>query len=182
METSRNLDEKKHVGLLVRLLDNMKNRPQYHLLLAVVTLILDQVTKYWAVKRLSCGSITVIEGILDLNYVQNTGAAFGILQGNQWFFLITIPIIVLAVIIYASTKLGKEPFILVSMGLIVGGAISNYIDRIRLGYVVDFIDFHIWPIFNLADSAIVIGGLILSFNFVFGRKDGENSKGTSSRD
>ena len=93
-----------------------------------------------------------------LKYMQNTGASFSILRGYTWFF-IAFAVIVLIVIFYLYPRMHIKyrPYI----GLIIGGTIGNLIDRVYLGYVIDFIDFKIWPVFNIADTAVCIGAAFL---------------------
>ncbi len=137
----------------------MKTR--YVLLIAAIVVLLDQLSKYLVKTYLTLGQpITVIKHVLYFKYVQNSGASFSILQGWTWF-LIAFAIFVLILIFYMYEKIEKthKPFI----GLIVGGTIGNLIDRISYGYVIDFIDFRIWPNFNIADSAVCIGALLLIY-------------------
>jgi len=130
------------------------------LLASLILVLADQLTKLLATKSLGSGSIPVIGDILRLTYVKNTGAVFGILQ-NTNSILIWISFIVIGFILFYLDKLSKQE--LVFAALVLSGAIGNLIDRIRLGYVIDFIDLGFWPVFNIADSLITIGviGLIL---------------------
>ncbi len=131
-------------------------------------IIIDQITKYWAVYLKSNPPIVLIDNFLQLNYTENHGAAFGMLQGKQTFFII-VTIVILVVIIYTLIKNNKLSNISrISLILISGGAVGNLIDRIRLHYVVDFIDVNFgkiydFPIFNAADSFVVIGTFILIY-------------------
>ena len=117
------------------------------LVVALFVLILDQLTKYYVVSNFYLGeSVPVIENIFHWTYILNPGAAFGMLEGSRWLF----------VIIAGGWKLQY------GAALFGGGAIGNLLDRMRTGLVVDFFDFRIWPIFNVADIAICVGvGLIL---------------------
>ncbi len=127
-------------------------------------LIVDQISKNWVLSHLQAGkTIPVIKGIFHLSFVQNTGIAFGLFQNANLFFLITSFIIMLGVI-YTLLHTGKdEKKLHVLLGMVLGGAMGNIVDRIFLGYVVDFLDFRIWPVFNVADSAITLAiiGLIV---------------------
>ncbi|NLP43718.1 MAG: signal peptidase II [Peptococcaceae bacterium] len=128
-----------------------------------IVVLLDRITKLLIVNNMSLGeSVEIIQGFFHLTYILNPGAAFGILAGQQWFFIVTA-IIVLVFIIYFQNKLPADQRLLrVCMGMIAGGAIGNLIDRLFLSVVVDFLDFKIWPyIFNIADSMIVVGGLLM---------------------
>lgn len=132
---------------------------------ALIILILDQLTKSIVSGTMSLQqSIPLIKNILHLTYTTNTGAAFGILK-NMNYLLTYITIIVIGIILYNYDKLPKNKFPQITAALILGGAIGNLISRIFLGHVIDFIDFRIWPSFNIADSAITTGaiGLIIYF-------------------
>ncbi len=128
---------------------------------AFVVIIIDQVTKFFASKITA--PIQVIGTFLELDLVHNTGAGFGILQGWRWP-LILIALIIIGVIIWQSRRYKDDLMTYIFLGLVLGGAIGNLIDRIYVGYVIDFISFSFWPAFNAADSAITIGviGLILA--------------------
>ncbi len=133
---------------------------------------LDQITKSWIHKNYSLGESTeVIKNFFHITYVRNTGAAFGFLHDapepfRKAFFLI-IPLIALIGIIYLMKKNDESMKIQnLSFSLIFAGALGNYIDRFKLGFVVDFLDFHFnraytWPAFNVADMCIVVGSLML---------------------
>ena len=137
--------------------------------LAVLVVVADQVTKRVMEDRLrGQRSIPVIDDILRLTYVENRGAAFGLLQDQTTFFVL-VGIIVVGVIAASYRYLPRSGFMLhLALGLQLGGAIGNLIDRVRQGYVVDFVDFgyraNWWPVFNVADSAIVVGVALLAFN------------------
>jgi signal peptidase II len=126
---------------------------------------LDQVTKLIVVRTLAGRPpVQVIPGILHLNYTTNSGGAFGIFEGQPWLFL-GASVLVSAVIVVASTRL-TSAVSANALGLILGGALGNLTDRLARGpgasgRVVDFIDLRVWPVFNLADSAIVIGAILM---------------------
>lgn len=134
-------------------------------ILLIVIVIFDQLTKLWVINNFYPGqSRPIIEGIFHLTYVQNRGAGFGILQGQRLFFIISSLIIIVILIIY---RYRSERNLLLDIGLsmIIAGAVgNNLIDRVIKDFVVDFLDFRIWPVFNLADTAIVIGvGLLVIY-------------------
>jgi signal peptidase II len=137
----------------------------------IITIIaLDQITKYFTVKNLKTdGSFTVIKGFLEFCYVENRGAAFGILQNKRWFFIVLTIIICAGMAYYLFTYKDTRMILRISLAFILGGAIGNLIDRIRLGYVVDMI--HItainYPVFNVADSFVVIGTILLAWYLLF---------------
>ncbi len=144
-------------------------RPRKWLFLVWVALsviVIDQLSKAIIVASLEPYEewmpIEAIRPFFSITYVTNTGAAFGILpQGGMLFTLIAL--IVVGVIIYFYRQLPERVWLVrVALGLQLGGALGNLIDRIRLGYVVDFLHVRFWPVFNIADSAIVIGvGLLM---------------------
>lgn len=130
--------------------------------IAVLVYAVDRVSK-WIVQRELAGRppIDVISGVVRLRYTTNTGGAFGLFGGQAWlFFLATL--LVCLVIAAVSTKLTSVPSA-AGLGLILGGALGNLTDRLFRGPrgVIDFIDFKVWPVFNVADSAIVIGALVI---------------------
>jgi len=137
--------------------------------LAVFVFALDQATKWLIVQwlREPGVSVLVLWPVFSLTYVTNTGAAFG-LFANQNLLFIFIAVAVIAVILFFYRYLLADHLLLrISLALQLGGALGNLLDRLRLGYVVDFLDFRVWPVFNVADSAITIGVLLLIYNLVF---------------
>lgn len=127
------------------------------------TLVIDQLSKYIVLKNMFLGeSIPLVTGIFHLTYIQNPGAAFGMLAGRTWFF-VGVTLLVLGAMAFGYRWIQQSGVLYQwALGLVAGGAIGNLIDRIRLAKVIDFLDFRIWPVFNLADTAICIGvGLIL---------------------
>lgn len=131
--------------------------------LPLAVVILDQFSKYIVVENMVLGeSIPIIEEVFHLTYILNPGAAFGMFAHNRLFF-IAIAVIVIGIIIWARREILASPWeVKVGCGLFLGGAIGNLIDRARQGLVIDFFDFRIWPVFNIADIAICIGvGLII---------------------
>ena len=128
------------------------------LVAAAIAAGLDQLTKELALTGLADGPVDVVPGILTLRLTFNSGGAFGLLQGLPGFFLVAT-VAVLVVILVWARKL-EEPRLSVPLGLVLGGGLGNLIDRVARPYggrVVDFIDFQIWPVFNLADMSIVVG-------------------------
>lgn len=134
----------------------------YEIIVAIL-IALDQIVKYWALNYLKeVESIPVINNIFNLTYVENRGAAFGMLQNNQTIFIIVAAVASCFGLYYLHSKkvnnLGK-----IGILLVISGAIGNLIDRVRLGFVVDYLDFHIiWSyVFNLADCFVVVGTILL---------------------
>ncbi|MBI4298485.1 MAG: signal peptidase II [Chloroflexi bacterium] len=133
------------------------------LTIALTTLVLDQFTKFIIQSSFYEGQSLPREGFFRITYTTNTGSAFGLFP-NQTLFLVVASFIGIAFLIffYRSHPL-RGNLIKLSLGLQLGGAIGNLLDRVRLGMVIDFIDVGIWPVFNLADSAIVVGIGILAW-------------------
>ena len=144
--------------------------------LAIGVLVIDQLTKAWISAVLPYetmypyGSITVIPGFFHLVNIGNTGAAWGMFEGRS-FWLAVLALATLAAIVHFRRQLElNRPIVQVCFGLLCGGIVGNFIDRLSYGYVVDFLLFHIgryhWPVFNLADTAICVGvGLYLVHSF-----------------
>lgn len=159
----------------------MRKRTKMLLIDVVVMLVLlglDQLTKYLAIINLKNHPAVVLwDGVLELNYLENRGSAFGMLQ-NQKFFILFIGVVFLAVILFFLFKLPEEKkfcIVHILLSAIVAGGVGNMIDRLRFDYVVDFISFVLihFPIFNVADCYIVVATIVLFllFLFVFEEKD-----------
>ncbi len=148
----------------------------------MIIIVLDQFLKYIVSYNMDFfESIRVIPNFFHITYVTNTGAAFSMFQNGRWFFVILGIIAVIAIIryIYLENKIRKSEAL--AYALLIGGITGNLIDRVVFGYVIDFFDFYILgydaPIFNIADTSIVIGAVIIIYNIVFiGDKD-ENNNG-----
>lgn len=133
--------------------------------IGILVFIIDQLVKHLVVSTMHLGqSLPVIKGIFNITYVLNPGAAFGMLEHQRWFFIVVaLAAVLLGVAFYK--KLQQESFLMRSgAGLLLGGAVGNLADRIQSGLVVDFLDFRIWPVFNIADIAICAGAGILIFD------------------
>lgn len=128
----------------------------------VLSLLLDQASKAMVQMLMYHGeSIPVVPPVFYLTYILNPGAAFGLLA-HQTSFFIAVTVILATGVLLGYKKLPRERYLLrYGLGLVVGGALGNLIDRLRHGFVVDFLDFRIWPVFNLADMAIVTGACLL---------------------
>jgi len=133
----------------------------------LIILALDQLSKFIVIKNLNANqSIPIIKGLLYVTFVRNRGAAFGILKNQLPLFIFTALFAVVLIFLVISKKKERPLILNISLGLILAGAIGNLIDRLFLGYVVDFIDFRIWPVFNVADSAITIGAVLLGWSIL----------------
>ncbi len=126
-------------------------------LIILLCVALDQFTKYLVVSHMALGqSIPVIENVLHITYVLNEGASFSLLQGQKWFFIV-VTIIVLIVMCFVWHKIPKEDkWLRWSIAVFIGGMLGNFIDRVRQGAVIDFIDIRVFPIWNVADSLLVL--------------------------
>ncbi len=138
---------------------------------ALLLVAADQLSKLWIRSNLAIGESLFEVGFFRLTYVRNTGAAFGLFQ-DQTFALTIVSLVAVAVLLlYALFFYPRFPFLddrlgKLALGLVLGGTVGNLIDRIYLGYVTDFIDFSIWPAFNIADSAIVVGVIMLAYSLL----------------
>src|SRR5690606_6751628 len=145
-------------------------------IIAVFLILLDQLTKWLVVKNMELGeSIPIISDFLYITSHRNRGAAWGILEGQMWLFYI-ITIIVIVVIIYYLEKHAKgKALFQLSLAFILGGAIGNFIDRLFRKEVVDFMDTYIFtydfPIFNIADSALTIGVILMFIQMIRESRD-----------
>lgn len=138
--------------------------------------VLDQLTKVWALDFLSeVSSKTVIDGVLDFTFVKNDGMAFGLLGDHRWVFMVLSTVGILAMLAYLIYLKGNGKLFCFSLSLVIGGGIGNMFDRVALGYVVDFIDVTLfgkyWTwVFNVADSAICIGAVLLMLAVILEEK------------
>jgi signal peptidase II len=144
----------------------------FYYLIALVVILIDQVTKWMIVKEMYYGqSITVIENFLYITSHRNRGAAWGILQGQMWFFYLITVVVVVGLIIYIQKLKKQDKWFGIALALMLGGAIGNFIDRVVRKEVVDFVNTYIFtydfPIFNVADSALVVGVIIMFIMTLF---------------
>jgi signal peptidase II len=139
---------------------------------ALIVILLDQFTKWVVVKTMDLGeSIPIVGNFLFITSHRNRGAAWGILQNQMWFFYVITIIVIIALIIYIQ-KLNRHQLLFgIALGLMLGGAIGNFIDRVFRKEVVDFIDSWIfsyhYPIFNVADSSLVVGVILVMVYMLF---------------
>jgi signal peptidase II len=134
---------------------------------AAAVFLLDRLTKAWAQDAFARRPFDVIPGVLTLRFTTNSGGAFSLGQSAPWFFA-TATVLVSGVIVATAFR-HRGPMSALALGLVLGGALGNLADRILRGpgvsgRVVDFIDLHVWPVFNLADSAIVVGALLFAWS------------------
>jgi len=141
-----------------------------------VLIVLDQLSKYWAVGSLiGKGGLGFIPGLLGFRYVENTGAAFSILRDKQLLLILLTTVMIAGLIGFLIKAVRTETTFVVKIAytLLISGAIGNLIDRVRLDYVVDFLEFRFiqFPIFNLADVFVVVGVSLLIFATLFLKYD-----------
>jgi len=143
-----------------------------YILISLGILALDIYTKYLAKTVFILKDTELIPDVLYFTYVENRGAAFGIMQNRQWFFIAVTLLIILAMLFYIIKYKPQNKLIKLSLFFIMSGGIGNLIDRIRLGYVVDFIDVRIinYPVFNVADCFVVIGAILLCGAILFSKE------------
>lgn len=129
--------------------------------IALVVTVIDQLSKLAVQQQMALyESIPVIPGFFHITYILNRGAAFGILEDQQWLFLV-MALVLFALYGVFRKKIPRVPRVTLGVGLLLGGTLGNAIDRTLSGAVTDFFDFRIWPVFNVADMGIVIGVLLL---------------------
>ena len=158
--------------------DSTKSRITWRVGYLVASLgvyLMDQASKAWAVRRVRFEDRTIIRGALDFVYAENRGIAFGQLQeGGQfgrWFFVVLASAAAIAVLFYFFRTPRNDDRVLGACALLLAGILGNLTDRVRLGFVIDFILVHAgsyhWPTFNVADASISIGALLLAYDLVF---------------
>jgi signal peptidase II len=143
----------------------------FYYLIALVVIALDQFTKWLIVQRMTEGqSITVVENFLYITSHRNQGAAWGILQGQMWFFYIITIGVIIGIVYYLEKHAKGNKLFSMSLALLLGGAIGNFIDRVFRKEVVDFLNTYIiqydFPIFNIADASLTIGVGLLIINML----------------
>ena len=129
--------------------------------IAVAALVADQLTKHLVASRLSLDDEVRVLGPLSIHHVQNSGIAFGLFSSATPIVIVLTGMAVAWMLAFFARSGARHPVLPVSLGLVIGGSLSNLIDRVRLGHVTDFLDLRFWPAFNLADSFIVVGVAIL---------------------
>jgi len=141
------------------------------MILAIVSsvIFLDQLSKFLAIRSLQLNTpVSLIKNFLYITLVHNRGAAFGLFKNQLLLFVLISFFAILFIFFHLKNK--NNPFLFqLSLSLILSGAVGNLIDRLRFGYVIDFLDFRVWPVFNLADSALTIGAVLLSWELLFNK-------------
>lgn len=133
---------------------------------ASAAVLADQLTKALVSSRLPLGDAVAHAGPFSIHHVHNTGIAFGLFSDRTSGVILVTSIAVVAMVAFFARSGRRHPLLPVSLGLVLGGSVSNLVDRLRLGYVTDFLDLDYWPAFNLADTFIVVGVALLFVSFV----------------
>ncbi len=154
----------------------------FYFIAAILIVIADQLTKHLTVTHIAQETVVPVwDGLFHLTYRQNTGMAWSLLSGGRWFFII-VTVAAFAILAYAIKKKWiNHPTGYAALAMIAGGALGNFIDRLRLGYVVDMIavEFIDFPVFNVADSFIVCGGILLVIYTLFFDRPQQTGKDAS---
>jgi len=162
--------------------DRAFNPDSMYFIIIAFVVALDQLTKYLIQANLVLNStIPLVDGIFHITYIQNSGAAFSMFQNKTGFLIAMQLAVITVVLVYLIKRQKKEHWsLLLSLSLIAAGGMGNLIDRAMNGYVVDFLDFRIWPIFNVADISVCVGcGLLVIYMFFVEpklNKEKENGK------
>jgi signal peptidase II len=169
----------------------MKSTVRSHLLFfggAVFVVVLDQLSKLWVALNMPAYTptdfIPRLASIFSFTFVKNTGVAFGLLPKFGGVFTVLSATVIVGIVIFHRSIAGMDSWINAALGLVTGGALGNLVDRLTRGYVVDFLDVNFWPlrewpVFNLADSAIVVGvAILLIDSFLMSEKPAVPDAGT----
>ena len=149
-------------------------------LLAALIVAADQGVKYLVRANIALGQhVSFLPGVMDLTFVKNTGAAFSMLEDHTWLLTLLSGVVAVILAVLLARRILPHWFGQLALGLLLGGAVGNFIDRLLLGYVTDmfaaaFVNF---PVFNVADIAVVVGGVLLCFHVILFMKDEDKKEG-----
>lgn len=149
-------------------------------LVAGAAVLADQVTKHIVSSQLPLGDRTATIGPFSIHYVQNSGIAFGLFAGATPFIVLLSAVALSWMLVFFARSGARHPVLPVALGLLVGGSASNLLDRLRLGHVTDFLDVRYWPAFNLADTFIVMGVMLLLGTLMAGERAPRRRPGAST--
>jgi signal peptidase II len=160
-----------------------------YLVAAIGIYLMDQSSKAWAIRRLRFKDLTIIKGVLDFVYAENPGIAFGQLQEGgafgRWFFVVLAALAAIAVFVYFVRTPRTDDRVLGACALLLAGILGNLTDRVRLGFVIDFILVHAgqyhWPAFNVADASILAGAALLAYDLIFSHRKVKGNSMTDQR-
>ena len=141
-------------------------------LVALLVIAIDQVSKFFIKANMTWGQSIPDEGFFRITYSTNEGMVFGLFANQTFLITLTAIVGIAAIIIYSRYTMFNHVLVRVALGLMLGGSVGNLIDRIRLGEVTDFIDVGAWPVFNLADSAAVVGVVLIIYYLLFVQRKG----------
>lgn len=153
-------------------------------IVAVIIVAVDQIVKNWAAETLVNGDITVIKDVLYLKYAENTGVAFSMFSDNRWILVGVTSLMLAVVLAFFLSGKANGKLELLSLSLLLAGGVGNLIDRISLGYVIDYIDVRIinFAIFNIADICICVGAFLLCLAVYFSDKKKEEEKKSKEKE
>jgi signal peptidase II len=127
---------------------------------AVVVLAADQLSKVWVRQNLALGESLPPDALLRLTHVSNAGGVFGVMANPVFLALLNAAVLIILLLFYRRLS---SLALRMGLGLVLGGGLGNLVDRLRMGYVTDFIDIRVWPIFNVADASVVVGSVIILY-------------------
>ncbi|OIN96617.1 signal peptidase II [Candidatus Desantisbacteria bacterium CG1_02_38_46] len=143
----------------------MKKNILFVMAIMVLIVIADQFSKYLVSKNIALNSsVPVIENVFHITFVKNQGMAFGLFQKGNLPFILFSAVFIAALVVF-SKKFIERFYSKVGFSLVLAGAVGNFVDRIKHGYIIDFLDFRIWPVFNLSDAALCIGVIFLCIQY-----------------
>jgi signal peptidase II len=145
---------------------------------ALAAVIADQLTKHVVASQIRLDTAVKLIGPFSIRHVQNSGIAFGLFSSATAIVIVLTTIAVVWMFVFFARSGARHPALPVALGLLIGGSVSNLVDRVRLGYVTDFLDLRWWPAFNLADTSIVVGVFILLGSLLL--TDGSNRRGAGT--
>ena len=143
---------------------------------------LDQLTKYWIASTMSVGETAPFSGnLMQFHYILNDGASLSILSGRRWLFIgLTIVVLIVVIVLHYKVPRNLKGFH-IALAFFIGGTLGNFVDRVRTGYVIDFLDPNLWSIFNVADCFITISVIVICCMLLFGRLGKLLDKGSESK-
>jgi signal peptidase II len=150
------------------------------ILVALAAIVADQVTKHVVSSQLALDHEVVVVGPFSIHHVQNSGIAFGLFSSATGAVIVLTAVAVCWMLVFFARSGARHPILPVALGLLIGGSISNLADRVRLGHVTDFLDLRYWPAFNLADTCIVVGVVLLLGTMLAGERGLRRRAGAST--
>ncbi len=149
-------------------------------LVAGAAILADQITKHLVASQLAVGEAVDVVGPFSIHHVHNSGIAFGLFDRATGMVIALTSVAVLWMLVFFARSGARHPVLPVALGLLIGGSVSNLLDRVRLGHVTDFLDLRYWPAFNLADMCIVVGVVVLVSTMLSGEGSPRRRRGAST--